>query len=577
MHITSPPKPAGALRCAFVGIAMLSALAGCGGDSDSVTGTSTSKTAAWQTTSAQASKPTANPYLASPLYAITHFDPSQSDSTPYGPPEGVYTVDPSIQAIVYGGPVNIMTLASTDSNYMWSVGSDHVAYVNRSSDQWAKVASIDAPAYLVSTLGSVSEQVFKAFGTLNPSSMSLSAMNTLLTQLFGERYSARMANGAYSVVDKDNVVYANFGNGIYAFALADPSGPSKGISIARKIDDVLAMQTNPPSTARVFGLSMTYDGNLIVVFNNGVAIVNRNLDLASSTFYAFNSDETVSNSIAVDENNGIYVASDKLMRKLVWTGKALSDKEADGAWSSPYDAPTDAKPPVIKLGLGTGSTPTLMGFGDDTDRLVVITDGAKRMKLVAFWRDTIPAGFVQQGGSASRRIAGQIQVTAGFSELPEWIQSEQSVVVNGYGAFVVNNIPSNTTGLSAVSDNKVLVVTMMGPAFDTAYGVERFQWDAASHQWSSVWARSDVSSTSMIPVHSQSKNMALVNGYTPERGWEVTGMNWNTGETVHQTIFGKQNYGNGAYAILEYLENGDLIFNSIVGPFRVHYHTDGNS
>lgn len=32
-----------------------------------------------------------------------------------------------------------------------------------------------------------------------------------------------------------------------------------------------------------------------------------------------------------------------------------------------------------------------MGFGNDEDKLVVITDGAKRMKLVAFWRDAIPA------------------------------------------------------------------------------------------------------------------------------------------------------------------------------------------
>lgn len=47
--------------------------------------------------------------------------------------------------------------------------------------------------------------------------------------------------------------------------------------------------------------------------------------------------------------------------------------------------------PCIKLGYGTGATPTLMGFGNDEDKLVVITDGAKRMKLVAFWRDAIPA------------------------------------------------------------------------------------------------------------------------------------------------------------------------------------------
>ena len=35
--------------------------------------------------------------------------------------------------------------------------------------------------------------------------------------------------------------------------------------------------------------------------------------------------------------------------------------------------------------------------------------------------------------------------------------------------------------------------------------------------------------------------------------------------------FGRKNLGNGAYAILEYLENGDLLFNSIVGPLRVLY------
>ncbi|PAV13461.1 hypothetical protein ASJ81_17780 [Methanosarcina spelaei] len=34
--------------------------------------------------------PVPNPYLASSLYSITHFDSSQSDSTPYGPLCGVF-------------------------------------------------------------------------------------------------------------------------------------------------------------------------------------------------------------------------------------------------------------------------------------------------------------------------------------------------------------------------------------------------------------------------------------------------------------------------------------------------------
>jgi hypothetical protein len=48
-------------------------------------------------------------------------------------------------------------------------------------------------------------------------------------------------------------------------------------------------------------------------------------------------------------------------------------------------------------------------------------------------------------------------------------------------------------------------------------------------------------------------------------------MDWNTGKPVHQTIFGEVNYGNGTYAILQYPENGDLLFNSYAGPIRIDY------
>lgn len=80
------------------------------------------------------------------------------------------------------------------------------------------------------------------------------------------------------------------------------------------------------------------------------------------------------------------------MHKFVWKNGKLSEDEADGAWTASYDGGPEA--PAIKMGYGTGSTPTLMGFGDDEDKLVVITDGAKRMKLVAFWRDDIPEDAV---------------------------------------------------------------------------------------------------------------------------------------------------------------------------------------
>jgi hypothetical protein len=61
----------------------------------------------------------------------------------------------------------------------------------------------------------------------------------------------------------------------------------------------------------------------------------------------------------------------------------------------------------------------------------------------------------------------------------------------------------------------------------------------------------------------------LVNGYTKERGWEITGLDWSTGKNRTRVEFGQTNRGNGAYAILQLLENGDLLFNSVIGPYRI--------
>jgi len=538
--------------CLMVGFAALS-LGGCGGGgTDAVNG------------------PAPNPYLASSIYALTHFDSSQSDSTPYGPPRGDYSVSPDLQPIVYGGPVNIMTLASPSADYMWGLATDRIAYIRVSGGAWVEVASREAPAYVLPNLTYVPEETHRAIGEQSFEGKTSEDVDRILTEAYGDNYSGRLQNAVYSGVDRDNVLYANFGRGIYAFSLADGADPSRGIRIAASADIAAIQGASASAQVRLYGLTLTYDGHLVVNFSNGVAVIDRSLDAATAHFVAFGADERTGNSVAVDEDNGIYVASDRVMHKLVWTGTTLSDREEDGAWSSPYDAPSDAVPPIVKRGTGTGSTPTLMGFGSDPDKLVVITDGAKRMKLVAFWRNEIPSNFVQRVGTASRRIAGQIPVTCGFATLPEWIQSEQSVVVRGYGAFVVNNIPENAVSFGLPPNNKLLGVFALGPILPTCLGAERFQWNPKTHAWASVWARPDVSSTSMVPVHSQVSRMALVNGYG-DRGWEVTGMDWETGRTVHRTLLGRQNLGNGAYAILEYFPNGDLLFNSAVGPFRVRY------
>jgi len=541
----------------------MTAMSGCSSSNDSANNTAINR-------------PVPNPFLSSSVYGMTHFDSSQSDSTPYGPPRGFYDVDTTSRPIAYGGPTNIITLDSTNKDYMWAFGTDRVGYVYKGAGNWHTVARYEAMADASSnTMPAIPDDNYRLFGEMTAVGLTTTTMDTFLQTFFGASYASYYGNGTYVLVDKDNVAYANYGTNLYAFALNDPADPAAGMKVLYKMTDVIttiqAGYPTPPQDTRLSGISMTYDGHLVVTFSNGVAVIDRDLNTANIHFYRFADTEIVTNSIAVDEKNGIYVASGPnlgvvssgTMRKLVWTGSTISDKDADGAWSSPYDSSAPDLPPIIKIGYGTGSTPTLMGFGTDPDRLVVITDGSKQMKLVAFWRDKIPAGFVD-------RIAGQIQVKCGFTTLPTWLQSEQSVVVYGYGAFVVNNIPE-TYSSQIVSASKILQVSLMGPAEPTSYGVERFQWNPSTHSWSSVWGRSDVSSTSMVPIHSVSGNMAVINGYRPEYGWEVLGLDWDNGSIVHQTVFGDENFGNGAYAILQYLDNGDLLFNSIAGPFRVHY------
>ncbi|GAB1399145.1 hypothetical protein MASR1M66_05970 [Aminivibrio sp.] len=63
-----------------------------------------------------------------------------------------------------------------------------------------------------------------------------------------------------------------------------------------------------------------------------------------------------------------------------------------------------------------------------------------------------------------------------------------------------------------------------------------------------------------------------MDGYYEKRRLRGYGLDWDTGKTVHRTIFGHKNLGNGAYAIIQYLADKSLVFNSLVGPYRVDYN-----
>ena len=411
----------GAMSLASCSEDSISPDAGGDGDGDSTT----------EVPLAQVAKPKPNPWLAQEEYSITHFNSAQTDAFSSAVKDGTFNIDLSKCQMTWSGPVNLMTLASTSPNYMWGMSSDRVSYLDISDGKLERVAEAGLPGITMKT----QEQLTRIIAD----HATYDELSKTVTDILGPVPQMSMANGNYVLCDKDNYAYTNAGQVMARYRLANPNNPKDGIML----DHQIRLTNFTFGSFTLVGATMTYDGHLVVAAQNGLLVLNRALTTIEDS-YPLPSDQILTNSICIDENGGVYVASNSrtpggkgLMQKLICKDGKISTSQADGAWQAYYDGGPQA--PCIKLGHGTGSTPTLMGFGQDKDKLVVITDGSKRMKLVAFWRDEIPSD-AQQVAGYDKRIAGVHEVTCGLGTSTEWIQSEQSVVVGGYDAFVVNNI-----------------------------------------------------------------------------------------------------------------------------------------
>jgi hypothetical protein len=509
-------------------------------------------------------RPERNPFLSADIYGVTHINPAKQNSIPYRIPLKTQCIDLESLVPVWGGPVNNATYASATPGYFWSVSTDRVALIDARKKKWKVVADIDLPG-----ANRISLDSLKKIAEYKYSDMKRAEEH--LKGILGDSPGSILPAGIYALVSDKDIVYANAGTIVSAIGLVDRKNISKGLEVKAQFDTATII---PPTSVfgeeprvGLVGMNMTYDGYVVIGALNGAAVVNT--ALTKGLFHSFDDDnQMATNSLAVDKNGGIYVATGSkkpripgVMHKFVWTGKKISDDPKDGAWKAKYEG--GDWPPAIKAGTGTGSTPTLMGFGKDEDKLVLITDGANRMKLVAFWRDDIPADARKVEGVLSPRIADQKPVTAGISEQRPWLQSEQTIIVSGYGAFVVNNL------IEEGHPDRIIDVMTVGPVHHPPRGVEKIVWNEKENRFYSAWTRGDVVSVSMVPLVSSGAGAVFVNGYSEKDGWEVTGLDWETGTTVSRTIFGQNNKGNGAYAILQFLEDGDMLFNSVIGPYRI--------
>ena len=359
-----------------------------------------------------------------------------------------------------------------------------------------------------------------------------------------------MPSGAYAVIDKDGYHYTFYDRHhlVKSFdnnQINEPLLPVKHANIVHQLP-----AKDAAGIDQILGISMTYDGHLVAAASGAVIVTDRDLNIVD---YQLFPGEHVENSIAIDNNNSIYVVTSVNMHKLVWTGTKLSRAESDGAWSSPYDVMAEGE--AMSMGAashGSGTTPALLGFGDDEDKLVVISDGnPDNAQIVAFWRNQIPTDFKQKQGTKSRRIADQIP----FS----WSKTtvEASPVIYGNGVLVVNSTYPEPGPISLdLISNAFLAGTTRKPP----RGIQKYEWLPKENRFVETWSIADVDNTDWMPPAVSTANGLVYIANKRNGVYEYFAADWKTGKKKATWEFPDDSVlWNTWGGITVFLDDGDLL------------------
>ena len=496
-----------------------------------------------------ATMPPVNPYLIQDsVYPSVHFDPAQTDATTLPIWPGSSTLEPSQVQWLPG----LTTIGTAHRPYK---GDEHAIFFS-GGNRIGKIRVTDEvaiPGWEDSTISTTRLRSInkRMQASLKDEASYLSALGEFLDET--KQSGATLGNGVYTVMDRDGYFYAGWGTSVYKVGDVRAGDVYSPIEIAASFDlrDGLPADQRD-KISRIFGFAMTYDGHLAVAMPGIIAVMDRNL---SNMQYILLEDEAVDNGISVDDKGGIYVVTSKYMRKVVWDGKKLSDDEADGAWKSEYDYVENPR----AMSRGSGNTPTLMGFGPDEDKLVVVADAGSKISVIAFWRDEIPAGFKQKPGTKSPRIADQLPLTIDVPATIEW-----SAHVYGYGVMMMASawpdpVKTDEGGVSIFETVMTAGITREAPV-----GAEKWSWDPKSDSFKSDWTVDYPLQWALHPVSASSGTVSLC---AVEDGvYSLKHVDWASGKEVGKVVLGTNPIFNTAGGFFMPISKDLIYVSGIFGP-----------
>lgn len=495
-----------------------------------------------------------NLYLADSVYPIAHGNAAQQDSLDVaGPREASRILSEDEKFYTHLGPMHYGTLISNIYNngkrVLWSNGADRIVKYDQETNE------------LIDVLYPSGKEEYSE----NFANKTIEELNNI-EGVAGLKYSLSLSQkmfknlaGVYTLMDKDNNYYMGNNTGIVVYGDAQP-----GVANS-KIVKLREFKTPDFVTGSYVGMNLTFDGKIVIATEHGyVLVIERDFSSYKSIKMKFsenaNTDTTagrgwVRNAIALDKNNGIYIVSKNHMHKVVWTGTELSVDEKDGAFAVPYSNTGKG---------GSGSTPSLMGFSEE-DKFVVITDGDHLMNLTLIWRDEIPSDWKGLPGE-DRRIAAKTPVDMGDA-MRIALQSEQSVVISGYGVAVVNNEARNQFDKLPSQMNSLIIGMMGNSPVHQPYGVQKMEWNPQARELEYSWVNKTVSSPNAMPIVSKGSDAFYTIGARDSK-WTIEGIDWSTGEEIFNYVVGDQRY-NSLYSGVMLDQNGDLMYGTIFGRVRI--------
>ena len=510
----------------------------------------------------------ANPFLARSATPISHRNSAQQNSSnvpgPSGPTKTLAENQLDWRFLGPGHYGAVLSSVQKDGRrVLWSNGSETIAKLDAETfEVLAQLPLIPEGRF---TQAEAARELDRVYAAPDAEQADL-AFNLRMRML-----KSNSGAGVYAMIDKDGNFYVSSRTGVSIYGDAVPGDSRSPIVVRRQ-------WTMPSDVGGVLmGMNMTYDGRVILVSTAGdVIALSRNLNDMQrikmrhsedrDAYMARVRDRTggeegmgwMRNSFAVDPQGGIYIISAGYMHKVVWTGKKLSTDEADGAWSEPY---RDSR------GLGSGSTPVLMGFGPKDDRLVVFTDGDDVMNVTAYWRDAIPLGWAAPSGAPSRRLAGFARADMGDPTRKAVVQTEQATVVGDYGAIVVDNEPAAVpAGLPAKGWQVMFSFLGNDPRY-APHGMQKFEWDPVLKKMKLAWTNRTISSPNAVPFISLASGLVYTIGARDGK-WTLEGLDWKSGRSIFDYILPSNNF-NAMGAGIQQDDNGNIVYGTPFGKARI--------